>query len=408
MKFNNVSLTLILSLIFIYLIPFIKILNNYYIYSLSGFLLVLYCLACLRKNKLDKIITGYLFLIFLLSKIMFNNVDEKILVLRVSSITSFLLLNLVLLIGPWTRFKPKLIKYYSYRRHLGVSVLLLGLLHASIVIKEYFKYDINYIYQSSFTFFGTTSLFIFILMGLTSWDYTQKHFSLKTWKIIHFLSLLIYLSMIYIFYKINNNLNAYEIIYLITFVVYWIFAAPYSVAKLIIREVNGWKQLHVLVYIAYFSLIIHIYDGVLKSQQLWMKILFFVIILFVIFSHLIGWIVKWKEDKKITVKTDDEFVKLDKAENFEEGKGRKFIIDDKEIAVFKHQNNFVAVSNVCRHQKGPIYQGKIVNNYVYCPWHYWSYNLKDGCSNYGDCLPYYKTKVENGFVYVSKNPKEKI
>ncbi len=407
MKFNTITLTLILTVLFIFISPLIP---NNYIYYILIFLIILHFLAHLRKHKTDRVITGFLFIVYLLYFLIFKNVDQKVLVLRTSGVLAFLLLNLVLLIGPWTRFKPNLVKYYKERRHLGVTVLLIALLHFSFIFRGYFNYSLYQQYQSSFTFFGSTALFVFVLLGLSSWNYIQKHFSLKTWKIIHFLTLLFYLGMIYIFYSINKDLTTFEIILISLFVLYWIFVAPFSFSKLIIKEVNGWKQLHVLIYIAYFSVMYHIWQAQLKLQGLWLKILFFIIISFVILSHLYGWIKKFKEDKKITISTDNEFVQVDKIENFVEGKGRKFIVNNKEIAVFKYKDEFIAVSNVCRHQKGPIYQGKIVNDYVYCPWHYWSYSTKDGCGPPGthDCLPYYETKIENDYVYVSKNPKEKI
>ncbi len=408
MKFNNTILTLILSLVFILLGQFINIINNNYLYSLLILILILHALAHLRKHKTDKYITGILFIIFLLSFLLFKDIEQKVLALRVSGILGFLFLNLVLLIGPWTRFKPSLIKYYKERRHLGVTTLLLGLTHAMLILKNYFNFSLDLVYQASFTFFGSTALFIFILLGLTSWDYTQKNFKLGTWKIIHFITLLIYLGLVYKFYTINHNLTIFEIILIILFILYWIFVAPYSFVKLLLKQVNGWKQLHVLIYVAYFSLMYHIWGAQLKLQALWLKILFILIVLFVLGSHLYGWIRKFKQDKNVTIKTEEEFVKLDNTNNFQEDTGRKFIIDNKEVAVFKHKDKFIAVSNVCLHQKGPIYQGKIVNDYIYCPWHYWSYSVKDGCGPPGthDCLPYYETKIINKDLYISKNPKK--
>ena len=412
MQLKDIRFTLILTLLFIIISPFIKITNKYYIISLLILLAILHVLAHLRKNRLDRLITGSLFIIFLASYLIFNNVEQKVLALRTASITAFLLLNLVLLIGPWTRFKPSLIKYYKDKRHLGVTVLLLALVHFSLVFRDYFNYSIYQEFQASFTFFGSTALFILILLGITSWDYLQKHFNLRLWKLIHFLSLLSYLGMTYIFYTIYGSLTTFEIIIIILFILYWIIVAPYSLAKKIIHEANGWKQLHVLIYVAYAALILHIWNGPLKLQGLWLKILFILIISFTILSHLIGWIIKYKEDAKIKKemaklgKDNHGFIPVEKVENFEENKGKRFIVNNNEVAVFKYQSKFIAVSNVCRHQKGPIYQGKIMQGCIYCPWHNWSYSIKDGSASppHKDRLPYYETKVVDNIVYVSKNP----
>src|SRR3989344_9496627 len=167
MQLKDIRFTLILSLLFIIIAPFIQITNKYYVISLLILLAVLHVLAYLRKNRLDRLITGALFIIFSASYLIFNNAEQKVLALRTASITAFLLLNLVLLIGPWTRFKPSLIKYYKDKRHLGVTVLLLALVHFSLVFRDYFNYSIYQEFQASFTFFGSTALFILILLGLT-------------------------------------------------------------------------------------------------------------------------------------------------------------------------------------------------------------------------------------------------
>ena len=84
----------------------------------------------------------------------------------------------------------------------------------------------------------------------------------------------------------------------------------------------------------------------------------------------------------------------------------KFYINKKSIAVFKNNGNFYAVSNVCCHQKGPIYKGKINYGTVECPWHYWVYNIKDGkfLGKENICLPVYETKVKDNILFVSAEP----
>ena len=299
MKSNNIFLTLVLSVLFIIIAPFINILNSNYYISLLILLFILLILSYLRKHKTDKIITGFLFIAFLIPFFIFNDVEQKVLVLRISGILSFLSLNLTLLIGPWTKIKISLMKYYKERRHIGVTTLFLAWLHASLILSNYFNYSLETAWQSSFTFFGFTALFVFFLLGLTSWNYIQINFSLKTWKIIHFIALLIYLTNVYIFYDIiNNNITTFELIILILFILYWIFAAPYGFIKFILKRLNGWKQLHVLIYIAYFALIYHVWNSPLKFQALWVKIIFILIVAVTLGSHLYGWILKYKQYKE--------------------------------------------------------------------------------------------------------------
>ena len=51
------------------------------------------------------------------------------------------------------------------------------------------------------------------------------------------------------------------------------------------------------------------------------------------------------------------------------------------IAIFKYSGKLSAVSNVCKHQNGPLGEGKITDDgCITCPWHGYQYRPEDGCS----------------------------
>lgn len=54
--------------------------------------------------------------------------------------------------------------------------------------------------------------------------------------------------------------------------------------------------------------------------------------------------------------------------------------DGVEIAVFNLKGELYAVQNRCPHKRGPLYQGEINEDdcTIYCPWHYWEFNLESG------------------------------
>jgi nitrite reductase/ring-hydroxylating ferredoxin subunit len=60
------------------------------------------------------------------------------------------------------------------------------------------------------------------------------------------------------------------------------------------------------------------------------------------------------------------------------------------IAVFNNQGRYSAVHNVCKHQNGPLAEGKIVNGCITCPWHGWQYELATG-NHAPTCKPMLKT-----------------
>ena len=76
------------------------------------------------------------------------------------------------------------------------------------------------------------------------------------------------------------------------------------------------------------------------------------------------------------------------------------------IAVFRNGNSIIAVSNVCRHQGGPLGEGRIVDGCITCPWHGFQYRPEDGCSPppFTEKIATFRTKIIDGIVYVDPRP----
>jgi nitrite reductase/ring-hydroxylating ferredoxin subunit len=73
------------------------------------------------------------------------------------------------------------------------------------------------------------------------------------------------------------------------------------------------------------------------------------------------------------------FTKLCRLDELNEGAGKRFIVDETEVAVFKINNEIFALSNICPHQHTAlIYDGFIENDFVVCPAHGWMFNLRTG------------------------------
>ncbi len=98
----------------------------------------------------------------------------------------------------------------------------------------------------------------------------------------------------------------------------------------------------------------------------------------------------------------NEFVKICRLDDLKENVGKRFMVDDVDVALFKVNGNVHAVSNVCPHQKAAmIYDGFIEDGKIVCPLHGWEFNLKDGTMGEGrrglDC---YDVKIEGNDVYI--------
>jgi nitrite reductase (NADH) small subunit len=61
-----------------------------------------------------------------------------------------------------------------------------------------------------------------------------------------------------------------------------------------------------------------------------------------------------------------------------EGEALTAEVDGRLIAVFRHQDQFFAIDDVCPHMGASLSGGLVENGVVTCPWHAWRFRLADG------------------------------
>jgi nitrite reductase/ring-hydroxylating ferredoxin subunit len=105
---------------------------------------------------------------------------------------------------------------------------------------------------------------------------------------------------------------------------------------------------------------------------------------------------------------DEIYTKLCKFDELKEGNGRRFIVNETEVAIFKVGNKIYALSNVCPHQHTAlIYDGFLEDEFVVCPAHGWKFNLKTGKQPKGEGgLDSFPVMVVEDEVYVKVFKKE--
>jgi len=98
----------------------------------------------------------------------------------------------------------------------------------------------------------------------------------------------------------------------------------------------------------------------------------------------------------------DGFTLVCKKTDLENEIGKRFIVGETDIAVFKSNGKMYALSNVCPHQHTAlIYDGFVEDGCVICPAHGWKFNLHDGKKSEGSCgLDSYEVKLIDDDVYV--------
>ncbi|MFN0049106.1 MAG: Rieske 2Fe-2S domain-containing protein [Cytophagales bacterium] len=287
--------------------------------------------------------------------------------IRATGSAAIILLHVILLIGPLSRLNKNFLPLLYNRRHLGVSMFILALLHAilainwyhghgnSDVLKSIFISNINYGSITIFPFevFGFVALLILGIMATTSHDFWLAYLSPKIW-----------------------------------------------------------KSLHIMVYLAYFLLILHVVLGVLQFEKglILMYILFFGMLLIAGF-HL--WAAFREENTDRVIKNNQEikdgnWLYVCKLDEIQENRAKITVVGTERVAVFKYNNSLSAVHNVCKHQLGPIGEGEIIDGCITCPWHGFQYKPEDGRSPapFKEKLSTYKLMLISDKIYVANTANE--
>ncbi len=105
---------------------------------------------------------------------------------------------------------------------------------------------------------------------------------------------------------------------------------------------------------------------------------------------------------------EEGFTKLCKVSDLNDRQGKRFIVDDTEVALFKVDDQIYALSNICPHQHTAlIYDGFIDEDCVVCPAHGWMFELKTGkLKNGASRLTTFSVIIEDDNIFIKVTKKE--
>src|SRR2546427_11727299 len=155
-------------------------------------------------------VTAYLVIFGVLTKMLFPYVTDEIMLMRAFGTAAFLLLHIILCIGPLCRLNAKFLPMLYNRRHAGVTMFTLGLVHATLVVITYHAggdtNPILSIFKGSplsgsvsgmpFQPFGFFALIILFLMAATSHDFWLANLSAPVWKSLHMMVYVAYALLV--------------------------------------------------------------------------------------------------------------------------------------------------------------------------------------------------------------------
>ena len=81
-------------------------------------------------------------------------------------------------------------------------------------------------------------------------------------------------------------------------------------------------------------------------------------------------------------------------------------VQNERVAIFKYDGKLSAVHNVCKHQMGPLGEGKIIDGCITCPWHGYQYQPEDGCAPapFTEKVATYQLQLVGDKIYVNVTP----
>ncbi|MBX2884216.1 MAG: ferric reductase-like transmembrane domain-containing protein [Granulosicoccus sp.] len=265
-------------------------------------------------------------------------ISTPIILMRALSTCGFLMLTVILCIGPLARINDRFLPLLYNRRHFGVSMFIIALLHAFVAIFWYHSFGtVNPLvsvftsggsYESvstvPFQMLGAMALLLLFVLAATSHDY---------W---------------------NANLGA-----------------------------PLWKALHMLVYPAYVLVVLHIVFGALQQDNTGLlPVMVLLSVVVVSALHVYAGILSSSGDLLQPAADGKEWVDVCDWQDIQNNRATTLDIgNDERVAIFRFdENKLCAIANACQHQNGPLGEGCVKNGLIVCPWHGYEYRPEDGCS----------------------------
>jgi len=297
--------------------------------------------------------------------------SPMILMIRAFATCAFVMLTMILCVGPLCRIDARFLPILYNRRHFGVSMFIVALTHGVLAILWYHGFGTVNPLSSLFSMpdtissfrdipfqpIGAAALTILLLMAATSHDY---------W---------------------NANLGP----------------------KL-------WKSLHMLVYVAYALVVLHLSTGAMLEANTGIHPAFVALSVgLVSVLHLFAGLKENAADTKNigTADTADliassEWLDVGSWQDIENDRGMVVTLGEAErVAIFRYdETKIAAVGNVCKHQLGPLGEGRVIDGCITCPWHGYQYRPEDGTSPppYTEKIPTYRVKLRGERILLNPTP----
>lgn len=302
---HTIPSLIVLSLYALFL-PYVAILYEHIEGVTMGMLALLLILAAIRRAWFDASLASFVLILYVIFRQIWPALSDILYTYLFYGAGAYIGLNLTLLIGPWSRFYRHLQWLLSRRRHLAVTTFFLAFAHGNLIFQNLYDAQISGFSQTTFVIFGLSGFYILLLLAITSWNFFQGRLPLQWWNWIHPATLVVFVGLLIAQYQSSEfSVQPWQAWVLTVFVVFWIVVAPGVFSRFLRRAVRGWKQLHFLIYIAYASIAIHVWEAGLLDGALALQVVFWVLVVLVCGSHLYGWMLVfkhyWQREQRLNI-----------------------------------------------------------------------------------------------------------
>jgi nitrite reductase/ring-hydroxylating ferredoxin subunit/DMSO/TMAO reductase YedYZ heme-binding membrane subunit len=301
-------------------------------------------------------------------------ISGPILLIRALAACAIVMLHIILCIGPLARLTPRAAPLLYNRRHLGVSMFLVALAHATL----------STLYYGGF---ADRNPIVAVLGGKGVNARSFASLSAFPFEFLGFLALAILFAM----------------------------AATSHDFWLKTLSPRAWKRLHMAVYFAYALVILHACFGLLQSERsvVYPMLLGLGVAIVGGLHAIAGRREMGKDARAIATNGNAEPMWIDIGSVDEIAESRAKVVclrtsvkgheRTRRVAVYRNKGAISALSNVCAHQGGPLGEGKIVDGCVTCPWHGYQYLAHNGQSPppFTERVPTYQVRVQGGRIMLN-------
>ena len=298
--------------------------------------------------------------------VLFPTVTAETLIIRSVGTVAFVLLHLILCIGPLCRIDSRFLPLLYNRRHMGVCMFLLALVHGGFSIVQFHA-------------FGNRNPLVSVLVANPEMNAGLSQFPFQPLGLAALVILAVMATTSHDFWLAN-------------------LTAPV------------WKAIHMSVYVAYVLLVAHVALGILQSEPNPLYPALLGVGGALVFGlHLAAAFRERSADATCDGAAGDDatpFVAIGTIDEIKEGRAKIVSLAGERVAVFRHEGRISAISNVCQHQNGPLGEGRIIDGCVTCPWHGYQYDPETGASPppFTERVPTFDVRLEGRRIFVSSIP----